>query len=78
MTWYFNPSNTTMDVYDHTGALVAQDREFGGAWSGDFPDKVLEVMDETAVEEFQANGITIYALQCLRHGAFELIEEGTP
>lgn len=86
MTWLFDASGNTMDVYDQEGNLVAADRVFGsndpdndnGSWSGDFPDEVLEVMDETAVAEFQASGITMYALQILRHAAFEKIEEGTP
>ena len=83
--WYFDPKETAMDVYDHTGSLIVEDRAFGtndagdnGAWTGDYPDEVLAVMDEAFVAEVQANGLTTYAGQCLRHGAFELVEQGTP
>jgi hypothetical protein len=76
MTWYFDPEGSTMDVYDHTGTLVAESRAFNGVWS-DVPDEVLVVMDEEAVAAFQA-GDNQYVLQTLRHAAFELVEEGTP
>jgi len=76
VTWYFDPSGETVDVYDHEGSLVAEGKEFYGSWSG-VPDVVFTVMDEQAVEAFQ-NGDTMYVLQTLRHGAFELIEEGNP
>lgn len=76
MTWYFDPDVDTMDVYDHTGSLVASDIPISG-WDDDFPDEVLEVIDTEAVDAYQANDVK-RVLQCLRHGAFELIEEGTP
>lgn len=77
MTWYFNPSGTTVDVYDHTGTLVASGREFSGRWTDEPPQVVYDVMDEEAVSAYE-NGDTMRMLQCLRHGAFGLVEEGTP
>lgn len=76
MTWYFDPTGTTMDVYDHEGALVAQDRSFSGRWSDPpgYPDEVLEVMRES----FQTGGPSAYNQALLRDAATENIEEGTP
>lgn len=76
MTWYFDPSGTTLDVYDHTGSKVASNREFSGVWSN-FPDEVLTVMQEEA-EDAVANNDTTRALYCVAYAAFEDIEEGTP
>jgi len=76
MTWHFDPSGKTIDVYDHTGTQVASDRPFSGVWS-DIPGEVLAVMNEQAVAAFES-GDTLYTLQTLRHAAFELVEEGTP
>lgn len=76
MTWYFDPTDQTIDVYDHTGSIVADGRPIDGSWSR-FPDDVLEIMDLEAVAAFERNDMA-YVLQTLRHGAFELIEEGTP
>lgn len=77
MTWHFTASGESITVYDHTGAIVATDREFGGVWTGDYPDVVLEVMDAEAKAAY-AEGDTERAIQCLRHGAFELIEHDEP
>lgn len=74
MTWYFDPSGTTMDVYDHTGDRVATGREFGGSWSGDFPDEVLVVMRET----MKGNQPSAYNQTLLADAATENIEQGTP
>lgn len=84
MTWYFDPSGKTMDVYDHNGSLVAQDRDYGRlvdgemvyTWEGEAPQEVYKVMDEEAVKAFPDD--TIRILQLLRHGSFELVEQGTP
>lgn len=76
MTWLFDPSGTTMDVYDHEGTLVASDRSFSGRWTDPpgFPDEVLDVMQES----FQTGGPTAYNQQLLRDAALNNIEEGTP
>jgi len=78
MTWYCDPSGTTMDVFDHTGEQKASDREFGGSWTGDYPDDVLQVMQEVAVAEYQANGFGDYLMTVLRDAIFENIEMATP
>jgi hypothetical protein len=77
MTWYFAPSETTMDVYDHTGLQVATGREFGGVWSGDYPDEVLSVMQSEA-EAAVSTGNVERALMIVSQAAFEDIEQGTP
>lgn len=46
MTWYFDPTERWMDVYDHNGDLVAEGVDFGGRWEGDFPKEVHAVMRE--------------------------------
>ena len=74
MTWYFDTSDTTMDVYDHTGALVAESREFGGSWSGDFPNEVLAVMRES----MDGDQPSAYNQALLSDAATENIEQGTP
>jgi len=46
MTWYFDPVETTMDVYDHDGTQVRTDIEFGGSWTGDYPDMIDAIMGD--------------------------------
>ncbi|QIO25424.1 hypothetical protein [Haloarcula sp. JP-L23] len=77
MTWYFSPSNGSLDIYDHTGALVADGRYYSGGWTGDAPDEVYTVMQNEAVDAYKA-GNTERALRILANGAFHDIEEGTP
>jgi len=81
MTWYFDPSGTTMDVYDHTGTMIAQDRlipetdESGeGNWMGDYPDEVLVVMRES----MDGDQPSAYDQSLLADAATENIEEGMP
>jgi hypothetical protein len=76
MTWYFDPSGTTVDIYDHTGALVAEDREFSGSWSDPpgYPQVVLEVMRES----MDGNQPSAYNQTLLADAATGNIEEGTP
>lgn len=76
MTWYYTPDGNSLDVYDHTGAAVANNRAFSGGWSG-IPDEVYTVMYEEATAAFQA-GDTQRVLRILAEAAFEQIEEGTP
>lgn len=74
MTCYFDPDGTTMDVYDHTGELVGENIEFGGSWSDQFPQKVLDVLYD-AREGSQPSQYNQELLFCL---AAEQIERGTP
>jgi hypothetical protein len=83
MTWYFDPSGTTMDVFDHTGAKVREDYEFSGAWSGQHPDAIPKIMREEAeansnVGSGNAPIATEYAVLTLLDWLAEDIEKGTP
>lgn len=75
MTWTWEIiDGTELRVYDHNDDLVDTITSSAGfTWDG-YSNQVLEVMDQAAVDEFNTNGLTIYALQCLRHGSFDLIE----
>lgn len=77
MTWYFDPSGTSLDVYDHDGVKVASGREFVGSWRGRFPSEVLTIMQEQA-EAAIANSNNEYAIKTVLEMAGENIEEGTP
>lgn len=74
MTCYFDPSGTTMDVYDHDGNLVAEDYDFGGSWSGEFPNEVLDLLYEAR----DGNSPSSYNQELLFCLAGEQIEKGTP
>lgn len=74
MTCYFDPSGTTMDVYDHEGTIVGESVEFGGSWTGEYPQMVLDVLYE-ARDGNTPNAYNQELLFCL---AAEQIEEGTP
>lgn len=80
MTWYYDiaADNSSMDVYDHTGALVASVPNDGSGF--ELPGDVLDVMHGEAVDAFQAAGGTVdqYVLYVLADAAFEQIEAGTP
>jgi len=76
MTWYFKPSETTLSVYDHTGAQVATDQEFGGTWSGT-PDVIYEIMADEA-RKAVGNGDISYAAEVFADGIADDIEQGTP
>lgn len=74
MTCFFDPSGTTMDVFDHQGDLVAEDVEFGGSWSGDYPNKVLDVLYDAR----DGDSLNSYNQELLFSLAGEQIEQGTP
>lgn len=76
MTWFFDLSGETMDVYDHNGNLVQADIDIGGSWVGDYPNGVLELMADTANEEWEND--QPYARRCVTQAIREDIEEGTP
>jgi hypothetical protein len=76
VTWYFDPSGTTVDIYDHTGSLVAEGREFAGIWS-DYPDVVATVVTEEVTQAIDTGNLP-YALVAVGDLAAENIEEGTP
>jgi hypothetical protein len=74
MTCYFDPSGTTVDVYDHEGNLVGESIEFSGSWSGDFPREVLDVLREA----MEGSKPSAYNQALLADMAGENIEQGTP
>lgn len=74
MTWYFDPSGTTMDVYDHEGDLVAEEYEFSGSWTDGYPNEVLTVMRET----MEGDQPSAYNQSLLADAATGNIEQGTP
>jgi hypothetical protein len=81
MTWYFDPSGTKMDLYDHKGTKVREQIEFRGSWTGRFPrETIFDVMyDEARTTYTDAGGsVTQYVLLTLAEATFEQIEEGTP
>lgn len=63
-----------MDVYNHTGTLVAEDYEFGGSWSGEFPHEVLDVLYSNR----DGSSPSAYNQELLFCLAAEQIEMGTP
>ena len=76
MTWSFDPSGETVDIYDHTGSLVAEGREFSGVWS-DHPDVVATVALEAVTDAIDTADLP-YALTAVADLAAGNIEEGTP
>lgn len=76
MTWFFDPSGNTIDVYDHEGTIVVEDRAFSGSWDDPpgYPQEVLTVMRE-AMEGDQPSA---YNQSLLADAATDNIEEGTP
>jgi hypothetical protein len=76
MTWFFDPNGTTVDIYDHTGDLVAEGREFAGTWS-DYPDVVATVVAEEVADAIDSADLP-YALTAVADLAAGNIEEGPP
>lgn len=74
MTCYFDPDGQAMDVYDHDGNLVAENYDFSGTWSGDFPREVFDVL-RGAMEGSKPSA---YNQELLADMASENIKEGTP
>ena len=74
MTWFFDPHDTVIDVYDHEGELVAEGREFSGRWEGDYPREVLMVMREN----MEGEQPTAYNQELLADAATRNIVQGTP
>jgi len=73
MTWWYEPQGSTIDVYDHTGNLVADGREFDGS-GGDPPSVVLDIMRES----MDGNQPSAYNQSLLADAATGNIEKGTP
>lgn len=63
-----------MDVYDHEGNLVAEGYDFGGTWSGEYPNEVLDVL-YSARDGDAPNAYNQELLFCI---AAEQIRKGTP
>jgi hypothetical protein len=76
MTWYFDPDGTTVDIYDHTGTLVADSRAFSAAWS-DYPDVVETVLTQEIADAIDTADFP-YALTAVADLAAGNIEEGSP
>lgn len=80
MTWHFDPSGETFDLYDHTGNLVASDVPFSGSWS-DYPPEVTAKMREIWEGEVNLGNSPVmseYAGRLLMHMVEGDIEGGTP
>jgi hypothetical protein len=77
MTWYFDPENETVDLYDPDGNVVAENVEFSGVWAGGYPEE--ELRDEVA--EHLVSG-TVTSTETAILWAFEWlagdVAEGTP
>jgi hypothetical protein len=78
MTWHFDVSGDTFDLYDHNNDRVRSNVSFSGSWTGSCPDEILLVMEEVAVAEYQSNGFSDYLMALLRDAIFDNIEIGTP
>lgn len=80
MTWYFDPTKETFDLYDHEGTLVASGVEFSGSWSDPpgYQQAVLDQMSTMARDYYATNGWDGYLLAAMADVWFGQIEEGTP
>jgi len=76
MTWYYDPKQDTLDVYDHTGTLVRESVSFSGAWSG-VPEPVYNAMADAA-RQAAARGDLGYAAEVFADAIADDIEEGQP
>lgn len=74
MTCYYQIDGTAIDVYDHEGNLIAENVEFGGRWSGDYPDIVTDKL-YNARDDSQPTAYNQELLFCLAAGQ---IERGSP
>jgi hypothetical protein len=74
MTWYFDPTETAMDVYDHEGTKVRADIEFGGTWVDDYPDMIDAIMRG----ELGDGQPSKYNQLLLADAATDNIEQGVP
>lgn len=80
MTWHFDPSGDTFDLYDHTGAEVSSDIPLSGGWPDPpgYPQEVLDEMNSLARDYYATNGWDSYLLAAMADVWFNQIEEGTP
>jgi len=76
MTWYYDPSNGKLEVYDQTGTLVFEGMSFSGTWSN-VPEPVHDCMAD-AVREAAARGDLEYAAEVIGDAIADDIEEGQP
>lgn len=78
MTWYYDIADdgSSIDVYDHTGALAETITNDGSGFT--FPRDVFAVMETELIEEYQANGFSARVFAILRDAVFEDIQAGTP
>lgn len=76
MTWRFDPSAETVDLYDPNGNLVAEEISFSGSWSG-YPREELrtEVAAHLASDALlSTEQAVVWAFQWLSGD----VEKGTP
>lgn len=75
MTWtYILASDySSLEVYDHTGALITTLTNDGSGFSP--KQDALQVMENEAIAEYQANGWSPRLLKILRDAIFENIKE---
>lgn len=76
MVWHFDPSGNTMDVYDHTGSLIAEDVTFSGSWNTPpgYPEEIIDVMRD----QFNPSSNPVYSLNLLFDLLIGDIRKGTP
>jgi len=76
MTWHFDPSGETVDVYDPDGNVVGEDLAFSGSWSGhpadDLRDDIAAHLVETGRQDTET--ALLWAFEWLAGD----VEEGTP
>lgn len=77
MAWNYAlaADNSSMDVYDHTGALITTYQNDGSGFS--IPGDVLDVM-HSELQAALSNGKTDRAISIAADAACEQIEEGAP
>lgn len=89
MTWYFDPSGETFDLYDHTGSKVRSNVQMADPSWQDFdagidpgapPELRQEMRDIWEQEANLGNSpvMSVYAGKTLMHMMDGPIEEGTP
>jgi len=76
VTWYYSigDSGRSVEVYDHTGQLVASITN----QPVNVPGTILEVMEQEAMSGGTDSGLTKRQVAILRDAIFRNIEEGKP
>jgi len=76
MTWFFDPSGETVDLYNPNGDLVAEDIAFSGSWATSPPEELrTEVAAHlTGSAPLSTEQAVLWAFEWLSGD----VEEGTP